>query len=63
MEELYGTDGMGNTAENLAEMYDIDRTSQDRFAAWSQEKAAKAIASGRLAEEIAPLIIPQREKR
>jgi len=62
MEELYGTDGMGNTAENLAELYSIDRESQDRFAAWSQEKAAKAIASGRFAEEIISISIPQRKK-
>jgi|TARA_R110000737_G_scaffold324995_1_gene338141 acetyl-CoA acyltransferase len=62
MEELYGTEGMGNTAENLAELYSIDRDSQDRFAAWSQEKAAKAIASGRFAEEIVSVAIPQRKK-
>lgn len=62
MEELYGTDAMGNTAENLADMYSIDRESQDRFSAWSQEKAAKAIASGRFAEEIISVSIPQRKK-
>jgi acetyl-CoA acyltransferase len=62
MEELYGTDGMGNTAENLAELYSIDRDSQDRFAAWSQEKAAKAIATGRFAEEIISVGITQRKK-
>lgn len=62
MKELYGVDGMGDTAENLAEMYSIDRESQDRFSAWSQEKAAKAISSGRFAEEISPLLIPQRKK-
>ncbi len=62
MEEMYGTDGMGNTAENLAEMYSIDRESQDKFALWSQEKAAKAQTSGRFAEEITALHIPQRKK-
>ncbi|MFA7272945.1 MAG: acetyl-CoA C-acyltransferase [Crocinitomicaceae bacterium] len=62
MKELYGVDGMGDTAENLAEMYSIDRESQDRFSAWSQEKAAKAISSGRFTEEISPLLIPQRKK-
>lgn len=62
MEELYGTDGMGNTAENLAEMYKIDRESQDRFAAWSQEKSAKAMTNGRLAEEIVHVAIPQKRK-
>ena len=62
MEELYGTDGMGNTAENLVELYGIEREAQDKFSAWSQQKAAKAIASGRLAEEIVPVSIPQRKK-
>lgn len=62
MEELYGVDSMGMTAENLAEMYKIDKASQDKFAAWSQEKAAKAISSGRLAEEIIPVVIPQKKK-
>lgn len=62
MEELYGVDGMGNTAENLVELYGIEREAQDRFSVWSQEKAAKARASGRLAEEITPVIIPQKKK-
>ena len=62
MQELYGTDGMGMTAENLVEMYGIEREAQDQFAYWSQMKAAKAIASGRLAEEIVPVSIPQRKK-
>src|SRR6056297_2904813 len=42
MEELYGTDGMGFTAENLVEKYAISREAQDAFAAWSQQKAAYA---------------------
>lgn len=62
MEELYGTDGMGNTAENLVEMYGIEREAQDRFSCWSQEKAAAALNSGRLAEEIIQVEIPQRKK-
>ncbi|MCP4443006.1 MAG: 3-oxoadipyl-CoA thiolase [Aureispira sp.] len=62
MKELYGTDGMGVTAENLAEMYNINRQDQDQFAYWSQMKAAKAQASGRLAEEIVAISIPQRKK-
>lgn len=61
MKELYGTDGMGVTAENLVEMYKISREDQDKFAYWSQMKAAKAQASGRLAEEIVPVSIPQRK--
>src|SRR5574343_951514 len=62
MEELYGVDSMGNTAENLAELYGIEREAQDQFAVWSQEKAVKAISSGRLSEEITPVIIPQKKK-
>ncbi len=61
MKELYGTDGMGTTAENLAEMYQINREDQDKFAYWSQMKAAKAQAAGRLAKEIVSVDIPQRK--
>ncbi len=52
MKELYGVDGMGETAENLAEIYKISRESQDEFALLSQQKAASAQNSGRLAQEI-----------
>ena len=62
MEELYGTEGMGSTAENLAEMYAINREDQDKFAAWSQQKAAAAQNLGRLAKEIISVSIPQRKK-
>lgn len=62
MEELYGTEGMGMTAENLVEKYGIEREAQDKFSLWSQQKATKAIESGRLAEEIVPVSIPQRKK-
>jgi acetyl-CoA acyltransferase len=62
MEELYGTEGMGNTAENLVDLYKISREDQDIFAAWSQQKAGEARKNGRLAEEIAPIEIPQRKK-
>ncbi|MEN0005039.1 MAG: 3-oxoadipyl-CoA thiolase [Bacteroidota bacterium] len=61
METLYGTDGMGQTAENLAENYQISRADQDQFAYGSQMKAAKAQQSGRLAQEIIPVSIPQRK--
>ncbi len=57
MKELYGVDAMGETAENLAELYNISREDQDKFALWSQQKAAGAAASGRLAEEISPVEI------
>ena len=62
MKELYGVDGMGVTAENLAEMYNISRDDQDLFAYNSQMKATAAQASGRLGEEIIPVEIPQRKK-
>lgn len=62
MEATYGVDGMGTTAENLAEKYDISRRQQDNFAYHSQMKAAKAQKSGRLAEEIVPVTIPQRKR-
>jgi len=62
MEELYGTDGMGNTAENLVEKYGIEREAQDKFAAWSQQKAANARENGRLGEEIVPVEIPRRKQ-
>ena len=58
MHEMYGTDAMGMTAENLAEMYNISREDQDLFAYRSQMKAAAAQASGRLAEEIVGVEIP-----
>ena len=61
MKDLYGTDGMGVTAENLVEKYSISREDQDAFAAWSQTKAASARASGRLAKEIVSVEIPQRK--
>jgi 3-oxoadipyl-CoA thiolase len=62
MEKLYGTDGMGQTAENLAEMYSISREDQDRFAVWSQQKATAARINGIFSEEITPVFIPQRKK-
>lgn len=62
LEELYGVDSMGNTAENLAEMYDISREDQDLFANWSQEKATKAQQNGIFGEEIIAVTIPQKRK-
>jgi acetyl-CoA acetyltransferase family protein len=62
MKELYGVDGMGETAENLVDQYGISREDQDKFAAWSQQKAAKAQEEGRLAEEIVPVEIPRRKQ-
>ena len=61
MKDMYGTEGMGQTAENLVDKYGISREDQDKFAYNSQMKAAKARESGRLAEEIVPVEIPQRK--
>lgn len=62
MKDLYGVDGMGNTAENLAEKYNISRKDQDLFAYNSQMKATNAQCSGRLAKEIVHVETPQRKK-
>ena len=62
MKEIYGVDGMGTTAENLAELYNISREDQDKFAFNSQQKAYKAQKSGRFSEEIIPISIPQKKK-
>lgn len=61
MHKHFGTDSMPETAENVAEQFQVGREDQDAFALRSQERAAAAIASGRLAEEIAPVVIPQRK--
>ncbi len=61
MEELYGTHGMGETAENLVELHNISREDQDAFAYHSQMKATKAQENGRLSEEIVAVTIPQRK--
>ncbi len=58
----YGVDSMPETAENVAEQFNIDRASQDAFAFNSQQRAAKAQADGIFAQEIVPVIIPQRKK-
>ena len=60
MERLYGTDSMGETAENVATERDVSRADQDAFALQSQERTAKAVASGRLAEDIVPVTVPAR---
>ena len=61
MQGIYGTDSMGQTAENLAEKYDINRDDQDAFAYHSQMKAAAAQKEGLFAKEIIPVEIPQRK--
>lgn len=62
LKEMYGADSMGNTAENLAQKYNISREDQDKFAYNSQIKASNAKKNGRLAMEIVPVVIPQRKK-
>ena len=55
IEALYGTESMGETAENLAEMYGIPREEQDRFALLSHQKAVRAWDEGRFLEEVVPV--------
>ena len=62
LEKIYGVDRMGVTAENLVKKYGISREDQDKFAAWSQFKAAAARENGRLGKEIVSVEIPQRKK-
>ncbi|HEX7123702.1 MAG TPA: 3-oxoadipyl-CoA thiolase [Gemmatimonadaceae bacterium] len=62
MEQLYGIDSMGQTAENVATECKVSREDQDRFALRSQQKAAAARASGRLGEEIVPIAVPGDKK-
>ncbi|WP_020677004.1 3-oxoadipyl-CoA thiolase [Geopsychrobacter electrodiphilus] len=61
LKSVYGTDSMPETAENLAREFNISRADQDRFALWSQKKAAAAQADGRLDDEIVAVSIPQRK--
>jgi 3-oxoadipyl-CoA thiolase len=61
MKEKYGTDSMGQTAENVAEQYGISREAQDCFALNSQQKAGKARSAGRFVDEIVPLEIAQKK--
>lgn len=62
MKADYGVDSMPETAENVAVEFNISRADQDAFALRSQQRATMAIARGRLAKEIAPVSIPQRNK-
>jgi len=61
MREQYGVDSMCQTAENVAEKYGVSRGDQDCFARNSQQKAARAAASGRFEQEIVPVSIPQKK--
>jgi 3-oxoadipyl-CoA thiolase len=57
----YGIDSMPETAENVAQQFSVSRADQDAFALRSQQKAAHAIASGRMAEEIVHVSVPQKK--
>lgn len=61
MQAAYGVDTMPQTAENVADDWQVSRADQDAFALASQQKAAAAIASGRMAAEIVPVTVPQRK--
>ena len=61
MKAKYGIDSMPETAENVAQQFNVNRADQDAFAQRSQERAAAAIAAGRLAEEIVPVTLPAKK--
>ncbi|GAA0785417.1 3-oxoadipyl-CoA thiolase [Marinobacterium sediminicola] len=61
MKSQYGVDTMPETAENVAEDFNISREDQDAFAVRSQQRTAAAQQNGKLAEEIVPVTIPQRK--
>ncbi len=61
MQKMYGVDSMPETAENVAEAFGISRADQDAFALRSQQRAERAIAAGYMAEEIVPVLLPQRK--
>ncbi|WP_342245569.1 3-oxoadipyl-CoA thiolase [Pseudomonas sp. OTU5201] len=61
MKSQFGIDSMPETAENVAEQFNVSREDQDAFALRSQQRAAAAQANGRLAKEIVPVEIPQRK--
>lgn len=61
LDELYGTETMPQTAENVAEQFNINRADQDAFALRSQQRTNAAQASGFFKDEITPVIIPQRK--
>ena len=62
MRQMYGVDSMPETAENVAERWNISREDQDRFAFWSQKKAAEAISKGRFDTEIFKVKIIQKKE-
>ncbi len=61
LKEMYGVETMPQTAENLAEQFNINRADQDQFALTSQRRTAAAQARGFFDKEIIPVVIPQRK--
>ncbi|HLX30269.1 MAG TPA: 3-oxoadipyl-CoA thiolase [Casimicrobiaceae bacterium] len=61
MKARYGIDSMPETAENVAEQFNVSRADQDAFALRSQQRAAAAIAEGRMAEEIVPVAVERKK--
>lgn len=61
IQEKYGTESMGETAENIYDLYPFTRTEQDEYACTSHQRAIAAIDSGKFSEEIVPVTIPQRK--
>lgn len=61
MKEMYGVDAMPETADNVAEAWQVSREDQDAFALRSQQRTAKAQAAGFFAEEIVPVVIKGRK--
>jgi len=63
MEELYGSESMPETGENVAEQYGVSRIDQDAFAHRSQQRAAKAMADGILNKEVCTVAVPSQNKK
>jgi 3-oxoadipyl-CoA thiolase len=63
MAELYSTEAMGETGENVAERYGVSREEQDRFALQSHQRAVAAQREGHFAEQIVPIDVPPRSRR
>lgn len=61
LHEMYGTDSMPQTAENVAQRYTISREDQDAFAHESQQRAKKALEENRFTEEIVPVVYKDRK--
>jgi len=62
MAELYSTESMGETGENVAERYDVSREEQDRFALESHQRAVTARREGRFDDQIAPIEVPPKKR-